>query len=199
MASSGENTARTPASLLAGIRAGDEGAWHRLVDLYGPLVYCWCRRAGLAPEDVADVAQEVFRSVASGIGTFRKTKPSDSFRGWLNVVTHNRICDHFRARAAQVDATGGSNVQRVLSQVPCDADSGSGSSDAPAAHALVRAALKRIRGDFEERTWQAFCQGVLNGRSAAEIGADLGMSPGAVRKAKARVLQRLREELGERE
>jgi RNA polymerase sigma-70 factor (ECF subfamily) len=199
MASTGENTARTPASLLAGIRAGDEGAWHRLVDLYGPLVYYWCRRAGLAPEDVADVAQEVFRSVASGIGTFRKSKPSNSFRGWLNVVTHNRICDYFRARAAQVDATGGSDAQRALSQVPCDADSDSGSADAPAAHALVRAALKRIRGDFEDRTWQAFCQGVLDGRTAAQIGADLGMSPGAVRKAKARVLQRLREELGERE
>ena len=125
------------------------------------------------------MAQEVFRSVASGIGTFRKTKPTDSFRGWLNVVTHNRIRDHFRSRAAQVEATGGSDAQRALSQVPCDADSDSGSADTPAAHAVVRAALTRIRGDFEERTWQAFCQGVLDGRSAAQIGADLGMSPAA--------------------
>jgi RNA polymerase sigma-70 factor (ECF subfamily) len=169
------------------------------VDLYGPLVYYWCRRAGLAPEDVADVAQEVFRSVASGIGSFRKERPTDSFRGWLHTLAQNRIHDFFRARTTEFEATGGSDAQRALSQVAADAASDPSATDLPAARALVRRALAAIQGDFEERTWQAFYQGVLEGRTAAEIGADLQMSPSAVRKAKARVLQRLREELGELE
>jgi RNA polymerase sigma-70 factor (ECF subfamily) len=51
--------------------------------------------------------------------------------------------------------------------------------------------------EFEERTWQAFWRTAVDGRSAADVGAELGMTPGAVRVAKSRVLHRLREELGD--
>jgi RNA polymerase sigma-70 factor (ECF subfamily) len=54
-----------------------------------------------------------------------------------------------------------------------------------------------VRGEFEERTWQAFWQTVIGGRAPRDVAADLGMSPGAVRVAKSRVLHRLREELGD--
>ena len=37
----------------------------------------------------------------------------------------------------------------------------------------------------------------LKGRTAKDVGADLAMSPGAVRVAKSRVLRRLRQELGD--
>lgn len=199
MALPAENKERTSSSLLVGVRAHDAASWRRLVDLYGPLVYHWCRRAALSPEDVADVAQEVFRSVATGIGTFHKAQSGGTFCGWLHTITHNKIRDHFRARASQVEATGGTDAQQMLLQLPGEAVSNPGSTETPALQDLVRRALEQIRGDFEQRTWDAFCQGVLQGRGAAQIGTELRMSANAVRKAKARVLQRLREELGERE
>ena len=62
---------------------------------------------------------------------------------------------------------------------------------------LLTRALKSIRGEFQERTWQAFWRTVVEGRSAAEAGAGLEMQPGAVRVAKSRVLWRLRRELGD--
>jgi RNA polymerase sigma-70 factor (ECF subfamily) len=37
----------------------------------------------------------------------------------------------------------------------------------------------------------------VDGRAAADVAADLGMQPGAVRVAKSRVLLRLRKELGD--
>jgi RNA polymerase sigma-70 factor (ECF subfamily) len=37
----------------------------------------------------------------------------------------------------------------------------------------------------------------IEGRATADVAADLGMQPGAVRVAKSRVLQRLRRELGD--
>jgi RNA polymerase sigma-70 factor (ECF subfamily) len=37
----------------------------------------------------------------------------------------------------------------------------------------------------------------VEGKSPKDVGAELGMSPGAVRVAKSRVLHRLREELGD--
>ena len=62
---------------------------------------------------------------------------------------------------------------------------------------LFARVLRLIREEFEPRTWQAFWQTAVAGRDTADVGADLSMSPGAVRVAKARVLRRLREELGD--
>ena len=62
---------------------------------------------------------------------------------------------------------------------------------------LLSRGLDLIRGEFEERTWQAFWRTAVEGRDAKEVALELRMSPGAVRVAKSRVLRRLREELGE--
>ena len=71
------------------------------------------------------------------------------------------------------------------------------SDEGPADRGLFGRALDLIRGEFEERTWQAFWLTAVEGRAAGEVALELGMSPGAVRVAKSRVLRRLREELGE--
>jgi RNA polymerase sigma-70 factor (ECF subfamily) len=62
---------------------------------------------------------------------------------------------------------------------------------------LLRQALESIRGEFHERTWRAFWGVVVEGRSTADVAADLDMKPGTVRVAKSRVLLRLRRELGD--
>ena len=61
---------------------------------------------------------------------------------------------------------------------------------------MVRRALDVIRGDFQEQTWLAFLRTAVDGRAASEAAAELNMSQRAVRQAKYRVLQRLREEFG---
>ncbi|MCE9525912.1 MAG: hypothetical protein K8R36_07650 [Planctomycetales bacterium] len=61
---------------------------------------------------------------------------------------------------------------------------------------LLRA-LEAIRPEFQQRTWQAFWKVVIDGRSAADVAADLAMKPGTVRVSKSRVLLRLRRELGD--
>jgi RNA polymerase sigma-70 factor (ECF subfamily) len=59
---------------------------------------------------------------------------------------------------------------------------------------LYRRALELMVRDFEPKTWKAFWGVVVEGRRAAEVAADLGMTENAVYLAKARVLARLREE-----
>jgi RNA polymerase sigma-70 factor (ECF subfamily) len=60
---------------------------------------------------------------------------------------------------------------------------------------LVRRALELMKREFQPTTWQACWEVVVSERSAADVGAELGLSVGAVRAAKFRVLARLREEL----
>jgi RNA polymerase sigma-70 factor, ECF subfamily len=76
--------ASTSTSRLERVRDNNAEAREQLCDLYGLLVYDWCRNWGLSPEDVADAVQEVFRSVVTGIHRFRREGPQDSFgQLWL--------------------------------------------------------------------------------------------------------------------
>src|SRR5438105_4437335 len=101
----------TSLSLLQRVQGNQPRAWEQLVDLYAPLVYHWCRRAGLGSEDTADVFQEVFRAVAEHVAAFRRDRPGDTFRGWLRTITRNKLRDHFRRRQDQPRAHGGTDAQ----------------------------------------------------------------------------------------
>lgn len=189
----GDSTSR---SLLRRAKGHDEAAWRKITAVYTPLVYQWCRRAGLQVSDAADVAQEVFRSVASALDGFRKESSQDSFRGWLWTITRNRICDHFRAAAARPDAPGGSSALLAINQLPMEAPSeGDGESDQRLSSQLARRAVALMQSDFEESTWRAFWLTAVEFQPPQSVAQQLQMSTAAVYKAKSRVLRRLREEL----
>ncbi len=181
-----------PTSLLEKVKAQDPAAWQRLVHLYGPLVYRWCRQAGLRAEDAADAVQEVFRSVAAGIGDFRRDRPGDTFRGWLWTIARNKVHDHFRRQGKQPEASGGPQPA-WLGQMACpDLPEGKHVTQDTS---LVHRAMEAIRGEFEDSSWEAFWRMTVQNHSSAEIAADLGLTKSAVRQAKYRVLRRLRREL----
>jgi RNA polymerase sigma-70 factor (ECF subfamily) len=198
----------TSRSLLAAANLALPAAWERLVRLYAPLVASWCRRWGVAQQDVGDVLQDVFSAVANHLERFRKERPTDTFRGWLRTIARNKVHDHFRRRAAEPAAGGGSEATWQLRQIPDTSApdtlpgeplemGGDEASDDELLDNLLRQALESIRGEFHERTWQAFWGVVVDGRLTADVAADLDMKPGAVRVAKSRILLRLRRELGE--
>jgi RNA polymerase sigma-70 factor (ECF subfamily) len=183
----------TATSLVSSIRAADPEGWERFVKLYGGLVYSWCRRAGLGPEDASDVMQDVFRSVHRGIGTFVRQTESGTFRGWLKTITENKIRDLFRANVPQPRATGGSDAQEFFLQVPMQPLSGS--VDLTFQSRFLEEALSAVSIEFEFKTWKAFWMTTMEDRPAADVSAALTMTLGAVHTAKWRVLKRLREYL----
>jgi RNA polymerase sigma-70 factor (ECF subfamily) len=188
---------RTSPSLLLRVQADDQEAWNRLVDLYAPLIYHWCLRAQLGTEDAADVFQETFRSVAQHIRDFRRDRPGDSFRGWLRTITQNKIRDHFRRAQNEPKAAGGTDAHVRMNAEPDPISLEEDDSEQRIVHQQLHRTLEMIRGEFEERTWQAFWKVQIEGKTTNEVGAELSMTPAAVRKAKLRVLARLRQELGE--
>lgn len=188
---------RTSPSLLLRVQADDQAAWTRLVDLYAPLVYHWCSRAQLGPEDTADVFQETFRSVAQHIHGFRRDRPSDTFRGWLRTITQNKIRDHFRRLQNEPKAAGGTDAHIRMNAEPDPISLEEDESEQKIVNQVLHRTLETIKGEFEERTWLAFWQVQIDGKTTNDVGAALGMTPAAVRKAKLRVLARLRQEMGE--
>lgn len=184
----------TSSSLLERVKARNPEAWQRLASLYGPTLLLWCRQAGIPADDAADVVQETFLDVARGVADFRRQRPKDSFRGWLWTITRNNILDHFRRIQGSAQAQGGTAAQEALAQVP-DSLSDASQPPGPLTGFLEQRFIAAIRAEFEDRTWSAFWQSAVEGREAADIAAELGMSKRAVRQAKYRVLCRLRQEL----
>ena len=184
----------TSRSLLKHLHENDQEAWDKLVKLYTPLVWHWCRQMRLPTQDSADVFQEVFKSVALHYPGFHRDKPGDTFRGWLRTITTNKVHDHFRKRASEPQGMGGTEAKAFMSAVPeVSTELDEAETDQP----LFRQALALIQGHFEETTWRAFWGVVVDGRSPDNVSNELGISAGAVRVAKCRVLHRLRQELGD--
>ena len=188
-------TTATHLSLLDRARLRDEQAWADLVDLYSPLMVAWCRRLGVGPEATADCIQEVFAAVSRSLDTFHPSGAAGSFRGWLWMVTRNKLRDAARREARHVSPIGGSTALarlHALPEVPDDEP-----TEAIDSQQLTLAALEQIRHTIQPQTWQAFWRSVVDGQSTAVVSQELGISPASVRQARCRVMQRLRQQLGE--
>jgi RNA polymerase sigma-70 factor (ECF subfamily) len=175
-------------------KAAYDAAWERLVNLYQPEVYRWCRIAHLRPDDAEDVCQDVFRRVIQYIPSFSRAMPGQSFGGWLYTITQSKIADYFRFRRQEPPGRGGSTAHHLLQQAP-QAEDPSSSMQLDPNSLGIQQALARIRPDFTDHVWESFRRMVFDGHGAADIARELGMNKKSVREAKYRVCQRLRKEL----
>jgi RNA polymerase sigma-70 factor (ECF subfamily) len=186
----------TSLTLLERVRANDADAWRRMVDLYSPLVAYWCGRWGVRGEDADDVMQEVFQATSTSLKDFRREQAGDTFRGWLRGITRNMVLLHFRRSGQHPKARGGTDALVQLQQV---AEGILPDEEDPPAEisGLYQRALDLVRCEFEAKTWQMFWETVVHGRSPVDLAKEFGVTPATVRKAKSRVLRRLKEEVGD--
>jgi RNA polymerase sigma-70 factor (ECF subfamily) len=162
--------------------------------LYGPLVYRWCRRAGLREEDARDVGQEVFIAVARSIGEYQH----QSFRGWLRVITDRKVIDRLRHAPTGGEGVGGSDAQKVIEGVTVDwAPKDKANEEADDRLLLLRQAVELVLSSCQDATRQAFLRIVIGEEDPAAVASDLGVTENAVYLAKSRLLKRIRDEFAE--
>lgn len=188
-----DESLKTSPTLLQQIEAKDPDAWGVFVRLYSPLVYSWCRRAGLQASDVADVQQEVFNVVSQKIATYESgRKSSGGFRSWLWGITRLEILNYLRSLNCQPVGEGGDDADRMAwlveteSEPDCDGEPTS-------QELLMQSAVAILEPEFDARIWQAFWDLTVKGRPTKEIAAELDMKANAVRQAKFRVARKLRQ------
>jgi RNA polymerase sigma-70 factor, ECF subfamily len=180
---------KTSASLLERLRQpASEEAWARFVRLYTPLLYSWARRIGLQETDAADLVREVFALLVEKLPNFR-FDGKGSFRSWLRSVMLNQWRERGRRAALPVPGDDGSLAGLTIP------DPVEESWEADYHQNLVGQALRLMRDEFHPMTWKACWEYVVCGKSAAAVAGELGLTTGAVRAAKFRVLNRLRQEL----
>lgn len=180
---------------LAAAQTMDPLAWSRLVHTFGPIVYRWCRCSGVPPEDASDVVQEVFTSVARGIGEFERRKAEGSFRSWLATITRNRARDYFRRQASRLPSIGGSEALERLQQHAEALDSSISADDVRSS--VCHQVLRSVQAEFEPATWQAFWLTTIEDKSTDQAAEQTGLSKASIYQAKSRVLRRLRQRMSD--
>ena len=171
----------TSLSLLERVRQPDREGWQRFVQLYTPLLFHWARRANVGDAD--DFVQDVFTVLVEKLPQFQYD-PSRSFRAWLKTILMNIVRKKFRQ-----PAPGPLLVEVPASNPVNDLE------NAEYRQLLLTRALELMQTDFAEKTWKSFWECEVNGRAAAQVAPELGLSVGAIWVNKARVLARLRAEL----
>lgn len=183
----------TSPSLLDLLREGNPDGWQQFSQVYGRMVYVWCRSRQLDVSTSSDVAQDVFVAVVKNVAKFRKERQEDTFRGWLWMITQNKIRDYYRKLAKNGQATGGSTANAMLAQLAQE-DSLSACDLLNSDHeSLLAQALQQVQNEVKDSTWKAFWRTTIDGLDTESAAQELSISPGSVRVNRFRVLSRLRE------
>ena len=186
----------TSVSLLDRLKVArsDASEWKQFESMYLPLIRRWVSRIPGLGSEVDDVTQEVLLVLVREIPRFERQRLG-SFRAWLRQVTVNRVRvyrrQHFRQPAMARDQTDG-----YLDQIADSNGVLAKQFDQEHDKHICATLLAAVRPDFNQETWDAFQQFALEARTAADVARELGLTVNAVIKAKARVLNRLREEAG---
>ena len=185
----------TSLSLLDRVRnQSDQDSWQRLVELYTPMIRGWLRRHGKMDQDTDDLVQEVLAVVVRKVPQFRREPRTGAFRKWLRTITVNCLRDSWKSQRKRPVASGDSGFLEMLNQLEDPESSLSQIWEQEHDQHVTQQLLEMIRPEFAAKTWQAFRSVALDGKPAAEVAAELGLSINAVFIAKSRVLTRLRQE-----
>jgi len=82
----------TRLSLFQKLPGGEEKAWSRFFNLYGPVMYRMARRAGLRGPDAEDVVAAVVQAFVGRVKRgFQVDQAKGRFRDYLRAATNNEI------------------------------------------------------------------------------------------------------------
>jgi RNA polymerase sigma factor (sigma-70 family) len=179
--------------LFDGSATAPLGAWQGDWRRYWAWLYALCLRRRVNRTEAADVVQEVFAAL-SGFARFRRGHPGAPLRPWMFRVLVNKIADMERDRARRPEAVVDERLDTLAPRREAASDPAACAE--PLATALAPILDRVRRRCAEPNNWLAFRAMVFDGKSAGEAAAELGMTKPQVHTAKARVLRRLREEIG---
>jgi RNA polymerase sigma factor (sigma-70 family) len=167
----------TDGELVARCRAGDQQAWHDLVDRFSRYVYAICVQAFRLPEsDAEDVFQEVF---ARAYQHLDKLRDDSAVRPWLAQLTRRLCIDRLRAASRERPAT-----EEELSGVAAE-DTLAQLDEALTVHEALAAAPEHCR-EILDRFF-------ARDESYKTIGDALDLPSGTIASRISRCLARLRE------
>ena len=163
---------------------------HELFELARPVVSRRGRASGLSPEDREDLLQDVLAKYHS---TWTVGQP-DNVEAWLETATRNAIVDRVRVAERRPAALYAEGSDDPLALAVAAMRSSLATSDQPVRASVVRKVFGMIPDSDAELMHQRYIQG----GTAAELAAELGISVANLDQRTTRANRRLREALIDR-
>lgn len=163
---------------------GDESAWAALLERYGRLIYSLAWKAGLAPEDIADVFQSVCLVILESLG---RLKDETRFRSWLATITV-RQCARLQQRQ-RPEWISLEQARRELLEKPDSSPLPLEEIERLEREHLLQQALREIAEPCRRLLTYLFYEKDL--WSYAEIARELGVAPSSIGPMRARCLRKL--------
>lgn len=180
------NPPKTRASLILRLRKlEDLEAWEQFSEIYEPFIFRMARSKGLQDADARDLTQEVMVRVANSIQNWKPEQNRGSFRGWLSRITRNLVVDFLRSKSRKIKPVS------LVEEVPACAEAEL--FDLELRKQAFAWASEKVKGTFQESTWQAFWLTAVENRSVSEAANETGLTTGAVYIARSRAMSRLKE------
>ena len=154
--------------------------------------------SGLREADADDVAQEVLVAVSRAVLEREHDPKRAKFRTWLSRVAHNAILNAL-TRGRPDRGSGDSALLAVLSEHESHTGPDSDLLRLEHRREVFRWAVRQIRKEFHETTWDAFWLTAVEGRAVDVVARELAKNPGAVYAARRRVIRRILETVTEYE
>jgi RNA polymerase sigma-70 factor (ECF subfamily) len=173
----------------------DQEAWGEFLEIYRPLVYRLARAKGLQDADADDVAQQVFGAIAQAVDRWQPDANRARFRTWLTTVARNAILNALVRRVP--DRASGDTAERDLLAEHAEQSADSHLLLLASRREIFQWAARRVRGEFEPATWDAFWLTAVEERDVAEVAATTGKNSGAIYAARSRVMKRLKQAVEE--
>jgi RNA polymerase sigma-70 factor, ECF subfamily len=163
LAGAAPHIAMTDATLVLGIRSGNEQAMAQLYDQYSPIVYSVALRVLGEPSAAEDVLQEVFMQLWRTPDSFDASR--GSLAGWLAVITRNRAIDFLRKRRPEYQ------IDEVVVSVEPDL---AGKAEWSRLAEKIRSVLRDMAVPQRSALEMAFFEGLTHTEIAQKTGEPLG-------------------------
>ena len=171
----------------------NQPAWADFLYAYEPFLVQLVRRQGTPERHVADVTQQLLIAIARSVDGWSDDGKTASFRRWLSRVARNVVIKFMMRERRQVSGQGGTDFLEQLQRVPDIAESEERAGQYE--HELIVWAAEQVRADFRETSWKAFWATQIEGRTVADVAAELGVSPGSIYMSRSRIFARIREKI----
>ena len=182
----------TTTVLLENLRNAEDAAWEEFVGRFrAPIVRFACG-LGLAAEEAEDVAQEALMDFVKAYRGGQYDREKGRLSAWLFGIAHRRVCNARRREAGRPQPLKGPDRTAFWANLP-DEHVARRTWDTSWERAVIEHCLQQVRLEVEPRTTRAFELFAIEGRPAAAVADELGMSRNAVFIAKHRVMKRILE------
>ena len=182
----------TDKQLLLACRRGDETAWETLIARYQRLIYAIPRRAGLDPDQMAEVFQDVFATLVEKLDEIEQP---DRLQAWLVTTARRKTWRIIAKEKSGPLSTDDESLENEVRQL-------AGNNPLPDEVLLkleeqheVRTALAAL--DERCRTLLTLLFYTAEPPAYAEIARQLGSSEGSIGPTRARCLEKLLKSLKE--